>query len=208
MCKMYGENTLCRKDLQKVIIMIHELLSEPFDRLQNCIQHLTTQYSFSNEHSFYLNQLFNEFLNLFKNFESEPKIFHSLECSELLIKPNTFVVGKRTEIKKSIPVSKDNFAQIIPVSLVLKTFFCATYFTGNYRIYRVFARLLTYLTLLRQSFGKKKILTSKAQTLFFPYLCTMTILISVMPSGHILAYISWELYTSQLLVCHLNVNQG
>ncbi|CAH1110432.1 unnamed protein product [Psylliodes chrysocephalus] len=119
-CKLYSETMLPRKSVQQIIELINELLNEPLEMFDN----IFSTFTYNDQGKWQIRQFLAEFRDLFSGFGSEYLRFKMLEESDLLIMPITFKVGERIEINKnSNVVSKQNTAQFVPLSKVLKHFF-------------------------------------------------------------------------------------
>lgn len=119
-CKLYSENTFCRKDVQKIMDAVSGLLSEPMKIFKQSVKTIFKNNSLNDCE---ISKYFCEVDNIFKEFASERLRFSVLEKSDLFIKPISFVVGERLEIKNSVPCKKLYSSQFIPISKVLTKFF-------------------------------------------------------------------------------------
>ncbi|CAG9773374.1 unnamed protein product [Ceutorhynchus assimilis] len=120
--KLYGEASFSRKDIQKIMNVINNLLFEPMNIFEKSLKQILENHNLKDE-IFLINRFFGELNNLFKGFETEYLRFKILEDSKLFIKPISFSVGEGVETKNSILIKKKYTAEFIPLSDVLKCFF-------------------------------------------------------------------------------------
>ncbi|XP_018577570.2 uncharacterized protein LOC108915902 isoform X2 [Anoplophora glabripennis] len=123
MCGIYSENTFSRKDVQKIMNLINELLSEPLDIFNKFIDHVYNESNIPAEDVFEMNRFFQELKILFEDFGTEHLRFKILERADLFIKPVEFTVGEYIETKNNVPVVKKYTAHFISLSQVLRNFF-------------------------------------------------------------------------------------
>lgn len=166
--KLYSESTFSRKDIQKIINAINNLLFEPMDIFEKSIKQILKNYD-HNDQTFMINKFFEEFNNLFKGFETEFLRFKILENSKLFIKPITFSVGEGVETKNSIPITKKYTAEFIPLSDVLKYFFSmpgVLHETVKYVEHLKHQEVIS--NIIQTGFWKSKISDFNDNTLVFP----------------------------------------
>lgn len=125
MCTLYGENNLCRKDIQNIMANVSELISEPLAILKDFIMtSICDSYSVKFHDSLHIQSYFEEFENMFNGFKTEYQRFNYLEKFGYYIPPLQYVLGQRLEKKSNSNVTPTNYtAEFICLTNVLTKFF-------------------------------------------------------------------------------------
>uniref|UniRef100_A0A1Y1NC62 C2H2-type domain-containing protein n=1 Tax=Photinus pyralis TaxID=7054 RepID=A0A1Y1NC62_PHOPY len=147
LCQIYNVNTFNRKDVDNIMNMVSNLLLKPLDMLKKFCVNLD---SLSERDKFEFKKYFNEFENMFSNFESDYLRLKYLEQAGSFVPPTQLIIGQHLE--KSDPIAKNYTAQFISLKAILQKFFALD---------NVLDDTLTYISSLEKKSGVSNIIQTK-----------------------------------------------
>lgn len=121
---LYSENTFCRKDINKIMSGVTNLLHNPMNKFKEyMLNQISNVYKFSDQDQFQMKKYFTEFENLFDSFNTEYQIFKYLIKLGSYVPPEKYVIGQRLEKNASLAPTPRNYTiEFVPLRCVFEKF--------------------------------------------------------------------------------------
>lgn len=148
-CRLYGNSTFNRKDVQNIIDYTKNLYEEPLQNIHDMMLHFADVYGFASDHVEVINLMFNSILNIFKDSYSDYRRLKCLEKSGFYINPLDIIIAEDIQDDKVLNESIKHVAHLIPIGQVLKNFF---------QLPDVLRNTLSYMENLTSSTSKDKLI--------------------------------------------------